>query len=187
MAAMPDDGGYYLVGTDGGVFTFGDAAFRGDLGGGLGGNSHDIIPVAGITLATDGVGYWLLDPDGFNYSFTNPPDPSPSPTAAAIVATAASQVNADPDTGYFCNPYGPCEAWCALFATWVWEQAGVPIPSYAFTGDIYYWAAEPHRGAAARPRRPCRGTPSSTAPGRGRPPRRSTSAWWPRCGRTAPS
>ena len=54
-------------------------------------------------------------------------------------------MNADPDTGYFCNPYGPCEAWCALFATWVWERAGVPIPSYAFTGDIYYWAAGPHR------------------------------------------
>ena len=54
---------------------------------------------------------------------------------------AASQVNADPYTGYFCNPYGPCEAWCALFATWVWERAGVPIPSFAFTGAIYGWAA----------------------------------------------
>lgn len=47
----------------------------------------------------------------------------------------------DPDSGYFCNPYGPCEEWCALFATWVWQQAGVPVPSYAFTGDIYDWAA----------------------------------------------
>ena len=26
-----------------------------------------------------GVGYWLLDPDGFNYDFANPPDPDPSP------------------------------------------------------------------------------------------------------------
>ena len=40
-----------------------------------------------------------------------------------------------------CNPYGPCEEWCALFATWVWRHAGIPIPSYAFTGDIYDWAA----------------------------------------------
>ena len=93
-------------------------------------------------MAPDGVGYWLLDPDGFNYSFANPPDPVVSATAASIVATAASQVNADPDTGYFCNPYGPCEAWCSLFATWVWRQAGVPIPSYAFTGDMYSWAQE---------------------------------------------
>ncbi|MGH9116289.1 MAG: CHAP domain-containing protein, partial [Acidimicrobiales bacterium] len=26
-------------------------------------------------------------------------------------------------------------------ATWVWGQAGVPIPSYAFVGDVYTWAA----------------------------------------------
>jgi hypothetical protein len=141
MAAMPDDGGYYMVASDGGIFTFGDAVFRGSLGGGLDGNPDVVLPVAGITLAQGGSGYWLLDPDGFNYTFANPPDPAPSPTASAIVSVATAQVNADPFTGTFCNPYGPCEEWCALFATWVWERAGVPIPSYAFTGDIYGWAA----------------------------------------------
>ena len=54
---------------------------------------------------------------------------------------AAGQVRPDPDPGPFCNPYGPCEPWCALFATWVWQQAGVPIPTYAFVGDVYTWAA----------------------------------------------
>ena len=145
MAAMPGDGGYYLASSDGAVYVFGDAVWLGDLGGGLDGNPQDIMPVAAITLATGGIGYWLLSPDGFGYDFSNPPDPVPSATASAIVATATSQVNADPYTGYFCNPYGPCEAWCALFATWVWRQAGIPIPSYAFTGDIYYWAAD-HTG-----------------------------------------
>ena len=49
----------------------------------------------------------------------------------------ASQIEPDPDVqGLYCNPYGPCEEWCALFATWAWEQAGIPIPRYAFTGDI---------------------------------------------------
>jgi len=141
MAATPDDGGYYMVATDGGIFAFGDAPYYGSLGAGLDGNPDVVLPVAQIVLAQGKTGYWLLDPDGFNYSFTNPPSPSPSATASAIVVTATSQVNADPDTGYFCNPYGPCEAWCALFATWVWARAGVPIPSYAFTGDIYTWAA----------------------------------------------
>ena len=140
MAALSDDGGYYMVATDGGVFTFGGAPYDGSLGGGLNGNPHVVLPISGITLAQGRTGYWLLNPDGFNYSFTNPPDPTPSPLASAIVATAISQVNADPSTGYYCNPYGPCEAWCSLFATWVWEQAGVPIPSYAFTGDMYAWA-----------------------------------------------
>ena len=95
----------------------------------------------GIAFTPDALGYWLLEPDGWSSSFSNPPDPSPSGTAAAIVSIANSQVNSDPDRGYFCNPYGPCEAWCALFATWVWQQAGIPIPSYPFTGNIYDWAA----------------------------------------------
>jgi hypothetical protein len=141
MTATPDDGGYYFVAVDGGVFTEGDAVFRGSLGGGLNGNPQVVPPVTAITLDSDGSGYWLLDPDGFAYSFANPPDPVDSATRSAVVSVAAGQVNADPSTGYFCNPYGPCEAWCALFATWVWNKAGVPIPSYAFTGDIYGWAA----------------------------------------------
>lgn len=46
----------------------------------------------------------------------------------------------DPDAGPFCNPYGPCEEWCSLFATWAWQQGGLPIPSYGSTGDVYSWA-----------------------------------------------
>ena len=33
MAPTPDGGGYYLVGFDGGVFTFGDANFYGSTAG----------------------------------------------------------------------------------------------------------------------------------------------------------
>ncbi|HEX3982027.1 MAG TPA: CHAP domain-containing protein, partial [Acidimicrobiales bacterium] len=73
--------------------------------------------------------------------FTNPPSAAPNATEAAIVSIANSQVNSDPDRGQYCNPYGPCEEWCSLFATWVWEHAGVPIPEYPFTGNIYDWAA----------------------------------------------
>ncbi len=140
MAATDDGGGYVLVASDGGVFTFGDAPFEGSLAGGLGGDPADVPPVAGIAFTPDGRGYWLLEPDGWSYGFTNPPSPDPTPTGSAVVAIAAAQVNADPTPGNFCNPYGPCEEWCALFATWVWQQAGVPIPSYAFTGDIDQWA-----------------------------------------------
>src|SRR5664280_968069 len=141
MVATPSGGGYLLVATDGGIFRFGSAPFYGSLGAGYGGNPADVPPVAGIAFTPDALGYWLLAPDGWSYSFSNPPDPSPSGTAAAIVSIANSQVNSDPDRGNFCNPYGPCEAWCALFATWVWQQAGIPIPSYPFTGNIYNWAA----------------------------------------------
>jgi hypothetical protein len=141
MAASPHDAGYLLVATDGGIFGFGNAPFFGSLGGGYGGDPADVPPVAGIALTPDAQGYWLLEPDGWSYAFSNPPSPSPSATASAIVSAANSQVNSDPYPGDFCNPYGPCEEWCALFATWVWQRAGIPIPSYPFTGSIYDWAA----------------------------------------------
>jgi hypothetical protein len=141
MVATPHDHGYVLVATDGEVFPFGTAGFYGSLAGGYGGNPADVPPVAGIALSPDGQGYWLLEPDGWSYGFTNPPSAAPTATTSAIVSIANSQVNADPDRGRYCNPYGPCEEWCSLFATWVWENAGVPIPSYPFTGNIYTWAA----------------------------------------------
>ena len=98
-------------------------------------------PVAGITLTQDGKGYWLLEPDGWSYAFSSLGASPPAGLDSSIVSVADSQVAADPYPGSFCNPYGPCEEWCALFATWVWQQAGVPIPSYPFTGDIFNWAA----------------------------------------------
>ena len=47
--------GYWLTATDGGVFTFGDAAFRGSLGS-LQLNS----PILSITATPSGNGYWLV-------------------------------------------------------------------------------------------------------------------------------
>jgi len=57
-----------------------------------------------------------------------------------IVEIAESQVAPAADPGTWCNPYGPCVEWCSLFATWVWDQSGIPIPSYAFVGDTSNWA-----------------------------------------------
>ena len=64
------------------------------------------------------------------------------PGSTAIVAAAESQVQEDPVAGRYCNPYGPCEEWCALFATWAIEQGGIPIPSYPFTGSIFTWGEQ---------------------------------------------
>ncbi len=139
MAAFAHDAGYLLVATDGGLFGFGRVQYYGSLGGGYNGDPFDVPPVAAVTLTPDQQGYWLLEPDGWNYSFSNP-GPPPGPVGA-MVAAADSQVRGDPTPGNFCNPFGPCEEWCALFATWVWQQGGVPIPSFPFTGSIYSWAA----------------------------------------------
>jgi hypothetical protein len=53
-----------------------------------------------------------------------------------------------------CTIYGPCEEWCSLFASWVWQHAGVPIPGataiYGYSGALYDWAKE-HGGHTLPP------------------------------------
>jgi hypothetical protein len=59
-------GGYRLVGTDGGVFGFGDAHFLGSL------PSHHITPakpIVGIASTPSGNGYWLVGADGGVFAF----------------------------------------------------------------------------------------------------------------------
>ena len=137
MVASPDGGGYLIATENGVVLPYGDAQALGGLS-----LTPTATQISGIIGNNQGTGYWLLDPQAWQYSFaTSTPEPM-LPQSSAIAAAVASQIQPDPDVteGPYCNPYGPCEEWCALFATWAWQQAGVPIPSYAFTGDIWTWA-----------------------------------------------
>ena len=69
-----------------------------------------------------------------------PPASAPSGTRGRIVRAAARQLGYR-DRGSNCQKFGPCEEWCALFSTWAWQHAGVPIARFPFTGSIFYWAA----------------------------------------------
>jgi hypothetical protein len=137
MVASPDGGGYLLATQNGVVLPYGDAQSFGGLS-----LNPTATQISAIIGNNKGTGYWLLDPQAWQYSFsTATPEPM-FPGSATIAAAVASQIGPDPDVqGLFCNPYGPCEQWCALFATWAWEQAGIPVPRYAFTGDMWSWAA----------------------------------------------
>ncbi len=64
-----------------------------------------------------------------------------------IARTQLGQRESPP--GSNCTRYGPCEAWCALFTTWVWRRARVDIPSLGFSGAVYEWAKQ--RGQAHPP------------------------------------
>ncbi len=64
IAATPDGGGYWLVGSDGGVFSLGDAGFYGSMGG-----QHLNAPVVGMAATPDGHGYWLVAADGGIFTF----------------------------------------------------------------------------------------------------------------------
>ena len=64
MKATPDGKGYWMVSSDGGVFTFGDAGFYGSTGG-LALNR----PIVGMAPTPDGRGYWLVASDGGIFAF----------------------------------------------------------------------------------------------------------------------
>jgi N-acetylmuramoyl-L-alanine amidase len=64
MASTPNGGGYWMVGSDGGVFSYGDAKFYGSEGG-----AHLNAPVVGMAAAPSGGGYWLVASDGGVFAF----------------------------------------------------------------------------------------------------------------------
>jgi Peptidase A4 family len=65
MVPSSDDGGYFMVASDGGVFAFGDAKFEGSCPG-IGGCSGSAVAV--MPDAT-GNGYWLVTATGHVYTF----------------------------------------------------------------------------------------------------------------------
>jgi hypothetical protein len=68
MASTPDRSGYWLLGGDGGVFTYGDASFYGSTGG-----MKLNAPVVGMAPTSDGHGYWLVASDGGIFTFGDAP------------------------------------------------------------------------------------------------------------------
>ncbi|MGH9156617.1 MAG: hypothetical protein ACRD1K_12455, partial [Acidimicrobiales bacterium] len=64
MGASRTGHGYWLVGSDGGVFAYGDALFAGSTGG-----SRLSRPVVGLTPSPSGRGYWLVASDGGVFAF----------------------------------------------------------------------------------------------------------------------
>jgi len=66
IASTPDGGGYWLVGSDGGIFSYGKAAFLGSMPGqGIVGQP----PVVGITRTPSGGGYWLVGSNGAVFTY----------------------------------------------------------------------------------------------------------------------
>ncbi len=63
-AVAPSGGGYWIVGADGGVFSFGTADFAGSMGG-----TRLAAPIVAVATTPDGSGYWLVAADGGVFSF----------------------------------------------------------------------------------------------------------------------
>ena len=64
MAATPSGKGYWLVASDGGIFSFGDAGFFGSTGA-----IKLNRPIVGMAPTPSGEGYWLVASDGGIFTF----------------------------------------------------------------------------------------------------------------------
>ncbi len=91
IAATPDGQGYWLVASDGGVFSFGDAHFYGSMGG-----TPLAAPVVGIASTPDGHGYWLVGSDGGLFAFGD----------AAFYGSMGGHPLVDPVVGIATTPGG---------------------------------------------------------------------------------
>jgi hypothetical protein len=68
LAATPSGKGYWQLGADGGIFTFGDATFYGSTGG-----LALRRPVIGMASTRSGHGYWLVASDGGIFTYGDAP------------------------------------------------------------------------------------------------------------------
>ena len=98
--------GYWLVGSDGGIFSFGSAGFHGSTG-----NLALQRPVVGITPTRDRDGYWLVASDGGIFAFGDSGyygslpglgvSPAGSPGPRALAAPIVAMVPSSDGAGYF--------------------------------------------------------------------------------------
>ena len=98
--------GYWLVGADGGIFSFGSAGFHGSMGG-----TSLQRPVVGIVPTGDRGGYWLVGSDGGAFSFGDTEylgsipglnlQPAGSGRPNSLDAPIVGMVPSHDDKGYF--------------------------------------------------------------------------------------
>jgi len=75
---------YWLVGADGGVFAFGNAAFHGSMGGTVLNQ-----PIVGIAATADGAGYWEVASDGGVFAFGDAGFAGSAPDSSVVGVVAA--------------------------------------------------------------------------------------------------
>ena len=159
MVPSHDQGGYFMVASDGGVFAFGDAHFAGSCPG-IGGCSGAAVAVMPDAL---GNGYWLVTSTGSVYTFGDAPNlgapgPQSSPITSAVatpdgggyyVLDAAGQVFSYGDAlGLGSLPPGATGGLNPASAIFVTSDNGGYWVSDAL-GDVYSFGDAPNDGSMA--------------------------------------
>ncbi|MGH9035672.1 MAG: sulfatase family protein, partial [Acidimicrobiia bacterium] len=93
MASTPSGRGYWLVASDGGLFSFGDAGFFGSTG-----DVRLNRPIVGMASTPSGKGYWLVASDGGLFSFG---DAGFSGSTAGTGRTVVGMVPTPSGAGYY--------------------------------------------------------------------------------------
>jgi hypothetical protein len=172
IATTSTGNGYWILTKTGAVFTFGDAAYRGGINNDNGVNALTIPGDSGVSLAASptGNGYWAASALGGTFTFgpqfygtvghiCAPAAVTPSSLRSRIVEIAHAELSKNPTetnnnnvvrynggTGALA-PYSRSPSpWCAYFASWVWQQAGVGNSVMGHCGNgtastIQTWAA----------------------------------------------
>ena len=91
--------GYYLVGSDGGIFTFGGAQFYGSTG-----SLKLQRPVVGITATVNEGGYWLVASDGGIFSFGDAGFYGSIPGLGLAPAGTSEASTSMPPSSAWCHP-----------------------------------------------------------------------------------
>jgi hypothetical protein len=157
MVPSNDDGGYFMVASDGGVFAFGDAYFAGSCPGigGCSGSAVAVMPDA------SGNGYWLVTSTGNVYTFGDAPyfgAPGHGTVTSAVaspdglgysILLADGQVYAYGDAASDGSPpagaFGGLDAAAAIFNTS--DGAGYWVSSAL--GSVYNFGDAPNDGGMA--------------------------------------
>jgi alpha-tubulin suppressor-like RCC1 family protein len=136
-AYTPLHNGYWLVASDGGVFSFGAARFEGSMGG------HPLNrPIVGMASTPDGGGYWEVASDGGIFAFGDAGfygSAGATPLVAPIVGMAATSDGRGywlvaADGGIF--SYGDA----AFYGSAGGRLSVDPVVGMAVTGDGHgYW------------------------------------------------
>jgi hypothetical protein len=143
MAVLPNGLGYWLAGSDGGVFSFGEAKFYGSLGAKTLPSGHSIIAIVGTR---SGLGYWLVDASGVVTPFGDALALGALPVADVKTPIVSVAISRDGKGAWFANAAGK------VFTLGTAEGYGSPprrttldhpITAMAATPDDKgYWLAE---------------------------------------------
>jgi cell wall-associated NlpC family hydrolase len=140
MAPTPDGRGYWLMASDGGIFTFGDAAFYGSTAA-----DAPTDPAEKIVPTASGQGYWIEDQNGTVYPFGRAQGAPPSAGLMFQPVTPGDRAVlfafAQLGKPYIWGGNGPVGYDCSGLALASWQQgAGVTFARVA--DDQYHTAGQ---------------------------------------------